>query len=130
MANLNMITPENENYVDLSEAVAFESTETNGCLTVIETTNSTRLRLNKSLMADLGEPEKVKVLFVKNKVIFIASEDNTAITIKKGGIIYNSALSKKVMEISGAEFNGGSTKIGTYNLQSNKDGSVAAVVSF
>jgi hypothetical protein len=46
MANLNMITPENENYVDLSEAVAFESTETNGCLTVIETVNSIRLRLN------------------------------------------------------------------------------------
>ena len=51
-------------------------------------------------------------------------------TIKKGGIIYHSALSKKVMEISGAEFNGGSTKIGTYNLQTNEDGTVAAVVSF
>ena len=130
MANFNMITPENENYVDLSEAVAFEATETNGCLTVIETTNSTRLRLNKSLMADLGEPEKVKVLFTKDKVIFIASEDNTAMAIRKGGIIYNSALSKKVMEISGAEFSGGSTKIGNYNLQTNEDGTVAAVVSF
>ena len=126
----NMITSENEKFVDLSEAVLFESTETNGCLTIIETANAIRLRLNKSLIADLGEPKKVKVLFTTSNIIFIASDDNTALTVKKGNIIYNTVLSKKVMELSGADFNGGSTKVGTYNLQTDDAGTVAAVVSF
>ncbi|MDE6833395.1 MAG: hypothetical protein K2J39_03985 [Ruminococcus sp.] len=126
----NMITSENEKFVDLSEAVLIESTETNGCLTIIQTANSIRLRLNKSLIADLGEPKKVKVFFTASNVIFIASDDNTAFTVKKSDIIYNTVLSKKVMELSGADFNGGSTKVGTYNLQTDDDGTVAAVVSF
>ncbi len=124
-----MLTSESQGYVDLSEAVAFED-DSDAAITIVETKNSVRFKMSKSLLEDLGNPERVKVLFVADKIAFIASDAANAIEIKQDGMIYNSKLARKIMDVSGAEFTGKSTKIGTYNMQTDPNGTVAAIVSF
>lgn len=124
-----MLTSESQGYVDLSEAVAFED-DSDAAITIVETKNSVRFKMSKSLLEDLGNPERVKVLFVADKIAFIASDAANAVAIKQDGMIYNSKLARKIMSVSGAKFTGKSTKIGTYNMQTNPNGTVAAIVSF
>lgn len=127
---INLISEGEEGYVDLSNAVALEAAGSNGCLTVIVTDNSSRLQISKQLLADIGNPEMIKFLTTEANVILSASNSSSDCKLGKNGIIYNSKLAKKVAEMSGAEIKDkGSTKIGSYHLQSF-NGDTVAVVSF
>jgi hypothetical protein len=132
MMNLNsIISPENKEYIDLSTATAFQSEITNGCVTTIFTKNGTRTKLSKNLLDDIDNPEYVDVLFTDKNVIFCKSNGNSAFAVKSDGIIYGTALAKKIAELANIEVQTkGSTKAGTYHLQQLDDERIAAVVSF
>lgn len=134
ITNLNSILSKGDaGYVDLSNAVEFEPSSSNGCLTIIATSNSTRLQISKSILADLDEPEAVKIHIAdKNIAIFSTQKDShNSLKLGKGGIIYNTELAKKILQISGVDVKEkGSTKLGSYKLQKLDDDTLAAVVSF
>lgn len=53
-----------EGYVDLSTSEEFELESTTGCITVIGTGKSKRLRLGKEIFEALGSPEVVGMKFM------------------------------------------------------------------
>lgn len=132
MMNLSsIISPENKTYVDLSTATAFQSEITNGCLTLIYTKNGTRTKFSRNLLDDIDNPEYVDVFFTEKNVIFCKSNGNSAFAVKSDGIIYGTALAKKIAELANIEIQTkGSEKAGTYHLQQLDDERIAAVVSF
>ena len=126
-----VLTSTDENYVDLSNMVEFDSGKSNGCLTIIENGKSPRLRLSPDLYEDLGKPEAVKTYFASDYLVLIpSSSDAKSSCLKKGRYLYNTDLSKKVMKIASITSTGkGSTTIGSYHIQADADRKIAAVIS-
>lgn len=135
MINLNItktILNENaEGYVDLSTAEEFELVSTTGCLTIIGTGKSKRLKLGKEIFEALGSPEAVGMKFMSNMLIIGQPEiSKLKLTVAQDRIIYNNELACKIAEMSDVECpSNKSTKIGDYHLQQYGEG-VVAVVKF
>ena len=128
----NVLKPGDEGYIDIASAVSFSSGESDGCLTVINTTNSKRIKLSKNLLSDIGNPSEIEIKFTDEcMLIFESHTDGKAFTIKSGQLIYNTPLTQKVMKMSGKEFPANkSVKIGTYKLQTFDEDKIVAVISF
>lgn len=82
ITNLNSILSKGDaGYVDLSNAVEFEPSSSNGCLTIIATSNSTRLQISKSILADLDEPEAVKIHIDDKHIAIFSTQAVSFITL-------------------------------------------------
>lgn len=131
----SMIKKGDAKYVDISSFVDFEPDNNNGAITIIATTNSTRVQLSKPLFTDLGEPEAVKFgVDPERKMITVLPVSATsakAVPVGKERIIYSTPLAKKIIEVSTADVKEkGSTKLGTYEVQEFDEDTAMAVISF
>lgn len=97
-----------ESYVDLSDfKEAAPDKQRTGCMSVVCTSGSKRLKLNHDLYAVLNEPSSVRVLLGKSKIAIVAVPDGTAGSFKlgKGGILYDTAVVDEVISLtSGIDF--------------------------
>ena len=104
-----------------------------GCIIVINVPNSKRFRLSKEFAQALGDPTAIDMYFTKDKLIIVAADDDSrrSFRFSSGGIIYNSELAKKIMDLSGAEFpEGKSVRVGSYEMNQLEDGTAYAEVKF
>lgn len=104
-----------------------------GCIIVTNAPHSKRFRLSKEFAQDLGSPSAIYMYFAKDKLVIVAADAGSSKSFKfgSGGIIYNSNLAKKIMELSGAEFpEGKSVKVGSYEMNQLEDGTSYAEVTF
>ena len=84
-------------------------------------------------MRDLGEPAAIKLYFTEESIIVVPSAAGTqnAISFSSGGMIYNSPLAEKIMEMSKDEFpSGKSVRVGSYTMTALDDGTSYAEVKF
>lgn len=131
----NLIKKGDSKFVDISTFEDFVPENDNGAITIIATTNSSRVQLSKALFTDLREPEAVKFGFnPERKMVTVLPTDAVsakAVKIGKERIVYNTPLAKKIIEVSGADVKEkGSTKIGTYEVQEFNEDTAMAVISF
>lgn len=124
-----------ESYVDLSDfKEAAPDKQRTGCMSVVCTSGSKRLKLNHDLYAALDEPSSVRVLLGKSKIAIVAVPDGTAGSFKlgKGGILYDTAVVDEVISLtSGIDFpENASTRCGRLEqLQEDQDGNIAAIIT-
>ena len=124
-----------ESYVDLSDfKEAAPDKQRTGCMSVVCTSGSKRLKLNHDLYAALNEPSSVRVLLGKSKIAIVAVPDGTAGSFKlgKGGILYDTAVVDEVISLtSGIDFpENASTRCGTLTqVQDDGKGNLAAIVT-
>ena len=124
-----------ESYVDLSDfKEAAPDKQRTGCMSVVCTSGSKRLKLNHDLYAALNEPSSVRVLLGKSKIAIVAVPDGTAGSFKlgKGGIPYDTAVVDEVISLtSGIDFpENASTRCGTLTqVQDDGKGNLAAIVT-
>ena len=88
---------------------------------------------SKEFAKALGDPTAIDMYFTKDKLIIVAADDDSRRSFKfsSGGIIYNSELAKKIMDLSGAEFpEGKSVRVGSYEMNQLEDGTEYAEVKF
>lgn len=104
-----------------------------GCITIVNVTNSKRFKLSKGFAASLGNPSAINVHFAEDSIIIVAASENekNAVKFSAGGLIYNSELAKRIMDLSGAEFpEGKSVRVGSYEMNQLEDGTSYAEVKF
>lgn len=122
------------NFRDTSKIRRLSSgSKQDGCIAVIDSTSGCRLRLGKSLLADLNSPSYIWVGESEGEVfIGIADkEEHDTYEVKNGGYIYNKELAEDIKGISKAEFKPKTTtKVGKYCIQTEDDGSLVAVICF
>lgn len=124
-----------ESYVDLSDfKEAAPDKQRTGCMSVVCTSGSKRLKLNHDLYAALNEPSSVRVLLGKSKIAIVAVPDGTTGSFKlgKGGILYDTAVVDEVISLtSGIDFpENASTRCGTLTqVQDDGKGNLAAIVT-
>lgn len=121
------------NFINLNDAEAFSSNNSDGCVTIINVPTSKRIKFSKKLMEELGNPTSIEIFFIEQTMIVLAARDNVKnpISFSSGGIIYNGQLAEKIMSRSSAEFpEGKSVRVGSYEMQSVDENTQAAVISF
>ena len=115
-------------------AQAYKPTQNaTGCMILINVPTSKRIRFSKAFMRDLGEPAAIKLYFTEESIIVVPSAAGTqnAISFSSGGMIYNSPLAEKIMEMSKDEFpSGKSVRVGSYTMTALDDGTSYAEVKF
>ena len=121
-----------ESYVDLSDfKEAAPDKQRTGCMSVVCTSGSKRLKLNHDLYAALNEPSSVRVLLGKSKIAIVAVPDGTTGSFKlgKGGILYD--VDEVISLTSGIDFpENASTRCGTLTqVQDDGKGNLAAIVT-
>lgn len=118
-------------YLESIGAEAFTPSQSReGCIIVINVPNSKRFRLSKDLAQALGNPTGIEMYFAKDKLI-ITADYGKGFKFSSGGIIYNSKIAKKIMDLSGAEFpEGKSVRLGSYEMKQMEDGIPYAEVRF
>ena len=132
LSSISYLKSGDEDFVDLSNAVEYEP-EDQGCLGSIAVKGKpARLQMSKNLFADLGEPKALKVSFVNGKLALIPADLSASHAVKLGKdpIIYDTSLTLKTIEYFGiTPKDTGTTRFGSYRMQQNADGTVAAIVS-
>ena len=107
-----------ESYVDLSDfKEAAPDKQRTGCMSVVCTSGSKRLKLNRDLYAALNEPSSVRVLLGKSKIAIV---------------LYDTAVVDEVISLtSGIDFpENASTRCGTLTqVQDDGKGNLAAIVT-
>lgn len=104
-----------------------------GCLIITNAIGSKRWRMSKSLKDALQNPEAVELYFTSEALILIPVDKNAknGITLRSGGYIYDSALTERLIQMSGTEIPAGkSRKTGTFTTNQLEDGSIYAEVKF
>ena len=107
--------------------------ENAGCLIITNAIGSKRWRMSKSLKDALQNPEAVELYFTSEALILIPVDKNAknGITLRSGGYIYDSALTERLIQMSGTEIPAGkSRKNGTFTTNQLEDGSIYAEVKF
>lgn len=133
--NLKKIESSSESYIDLSGfREATSEKQRTGCLSVICTNGTKRLKLNRDLYTALGEPSNIKILLAESKIAIISVADDTqgALSVGKGAVIYNTSLVNQIINlIPDVEFpENASTRCGRLEqLQEDQDGNLAAIIT-
>nr|WP_302696929.1 hypothetical protein [uncultured Ruminococcus sp.] len=124
-----------ESYIDLSGfREATSEKQRTGCMSVICTNGTKRLKLNRDLYTALGEPSDIKILLAESKIAIISVADDTlgALSVGKGAVIYNTSLVNQIINlIPDVEFpENASTRCGRLEqLQEDQDGNIAAIIT-
>ena len=133
--NLKKIESSSESYIDLSGfREATSEKQRTGCMSVICTNGTKRLKLNRDLYTALGEPSDIKILLAESKIAIISVADDTlgALSVGKGAVIYNTSLVNQIINlIPDVEFpENASTRCGTLTqVQDDGKGNLAAIVT-
>ncbi|WP_295219729.1 hypothetical protein [Ruminococcus sp.] len=130
------VTETDANYIDLTAGFSEITADTGkaGCMSVICTNGSKRLKLNHDLYNALEMPHAVKIQLGKERLAIIAVPEDTvsAFTVGKGGVIYATSLVDKIAEaMPDMEWKeNASTRCGRIEqLQEDKNGNTVAIVS-
>ena len=126
----NLLTEDDEKYVDLSTLTAYGNANSDTCLTAVDC-ESPRMQLGKDLLEDIGSPEIVELFLTdKNVIVMKSRDDKSGYKVRKHNTIYCAEFTRQVMLIAGIDRGSGSTKCGSYHLQQYDENTVAAVISF
>lgn len=104
-----------------------------GCLIITNAIGSKRWRMSKSLKDALQNPEAVELYFTSEALILIPVDKNAknGITLRSGGYIYDSALTERLIQMSGIEIPASkSKKVGVFTIHELEDGTTCAEVKF
>ena len=124
-----------ESYIDLSGfREATSEKQRTGCMSVICTNGTKRLKLNRDLYTALGEPSDIKILLAESKIAIISVADDTlvALSVIIFAIIYNTSIVNQIINLfPDVEFpENASTRCGRLEqLQEDQDGNIAAIIT-
>ena len=104
---LNLITEDNEDYVDFSNASVVQSNRLtgSGCLTFIHSGSAIRMKLSAKLLEDIGNPDAV-LLKVVNRCLGIFPTTIDAFgadRISKDRLIYNNGRINEIIVLTGVK---------------------------
>lgn len=125
-----------ESAIDLSKFTELNAASSRkGVIGITETGGSYRVALYSDILSILEDAEFVKVLLGEKMIAIkpVSSDTFGAYEIKKGGIVYSSDLSEKIMSLtSGVEFKPNSTtRCGRIlEVQTDEEGTPIIVISF
>ena len=134
--NYKKVSVGSETAIDLSKFTEFNAASSRkGVIGITETGGSYRVALYSDILSILEDAEFVKVLLGEKMIAIkpVSSDTFGAYEIKKGGIIYSSDLSEKIISLtSGVEFKPNSTtRCGRIlEVQTDEEGRATVIISF